>query len=106
MDRVARDDVERSRLPEDAAVVQPDHDMRHDLHRRRAERGERRLEVLDRAVEVIDVANRLRRADDVHHGGVDARPLPWLRPRLVEQRRVDRDPCSCGKSRFSLSITG
>ena len=60
MDRDARrDDVERRGLAEDAPVVQADDDVRHHLHRRRAQRRQRRLEILDRAVEVVDLADGL-----------------------------------------------
>ena len=58
---MAAHDVERRGLAEQAAVVQADDDVRHDLHRRRAQRRQRRLEVRDRALEVVDVADRFLR---------------------------------------------
>ena len=91
MHAVARHDVERRALAQDAPIVQPDHDVGHDLHRGRAQGAQRRLEVLHRPLEVVDLADGRLRADHVHHRGVDARRFHRLRARAVEQRRVDRD---------------
>src|SRR6266542_3118846 len=90
-DRMPAHDVERARLADDAAVVQADDDVRHDLHSCRAQRGERRLEIVDGAVEMIDVADRLLGPDHVHHRRVHTRDLHQPCAALIEQRRVNRD---------------
>jgi hypothetical protein len=92
MDGVARADFERGGLPQDAPVVQADDDVRHDLHAGRAQGGERCLEVRYGPVEMIDLADRLLRADHVHHRRIDAGTFHQFRAPLVEEGRVHGDP--------------
>ncbi|MBN9291981.1 MAG: hypothetical protein J0H36_12945, partial [Hyphomicrobium denitrificans] len=66
-DVMPRTNLERRLLSEDAAVMQSDHDMRHDFHARAAERGECAFKIRDRAIEVIHLTDRVGRTD--HVGG-------------------------------------
>ncbi len=65
--------------------------MGRNLHPGRGQGGQRRLEILNRAVEVVDLADRLIRADHIHHRGIDARSLHPPRAGLVGQGGVDGD---------------
>ncbi|MEQ1713353.1 MAG: hypothetical protein ABL908_18420 [Hyphomicrobium sp.] len=104
-DAMGRTDFKRVPLADDPSVVEPDHDVRDDLHARFAESGEGSGKLRDGPVEVVDRANGLIGADDVEHRRID--PASAMRRARVRSTRAEwmamRSP---GKSCFRCSMVG